>query len=93
LAEVTILRFRWDANNSAHCAARNVWDDDFEDALESGEWSLVPNKRGMAATHLFIFRNRSGRVITAPIVETGDPGVWRAISAWDAKPSEARRLR
>jgi hypothetical protein len=55
LAEVTILRFRWDANNSAHCAARNVWDDDFEDALESGEWSLVPNKRGMAATHLFIF--------------------------------------
>ena len=90
---VRIHDFEWDLDNEAHCAAHGVWAEDLGDALDSGEWAVAANKRGMAATHLFVGRNRAGRVVTAAIVETSTPAVWRPISAWPAKPHEAALLR
>jgi hypothetical protein len=88
-----IEEFDFDEDDLAHCAAYGVYPLDLYDALDSSEWVLIPNKRGMAGSHLFIGRTRSGRIITAPISETAEWGVWRPISAWPAKPSEARHLR
>jgi hypothetical protein len=90
---IEIEEFDFDEDNSAHCAAHGIYPEDLYDALDTGEWVAVPNKRGMAGSHLFIGRDRSGRIITAPIGETSEPGVWRPFSAWPAKPSEARHLR
>jgi len=90
---IHIVEFEFDADNFAHCAAHGVYPADLYDALESGDWVVIPNKRAMAGSHLFIGRARSGRIITAPIRETAHAGIWRPFSAWPAKPSEARHLR
>ncbi len=90
---IDIVEFEFDEDNFAHCAAHGVYPGDLYDALDSGEWVAIPNKRGMAGSHLFICRARSGRIITAAIRETAEPGVWRPFSAWPAKPAEARHLR
>jgi hypothetical protein len=53
---------------------------------------VVRNRRSGSADYLFIGRDRSGRCIASPIIETDEPGVWRPISAWRCKPAEERRL-
>ena len=90
---ITLVDFEFDEDNSAHCAAHGIYPPDLYDALDSGEWVTMPNRKGLAGSYLFIGRARSGRILAAPIRATGEPGVWRPVSAWPAKPSEARHLR
>jgi hypothetical protein len=89
---VVVERFEWDMDNTAHCAMHGVWPQDLEDALLIGEYVVVRNRRSGSADYLFIGRDRSGRCIASPIIETDEPGVWRPISAWRCKPAEERRL-
>ena len=51
------------------------------------------NRRNRAAEYLFIGRDNSGRCITVPILPADEPEVWRAVTAWYCKPSEAAKLR
>ncbi len=87
-----IRGFRWDSQNEAHCAAHGVWPDDLEWILAEGEYVLIRNRKGMAASHLLVGRRRDGAPITAAIRETSTPGIWRPVSAWFSKPREAALL-
>lgn len=59
----------------------------------SGRYIVTPDRRDRAASHLLIGRDDQGRCLVAPIVGTDDPAVWRVITAWSCKPSEAAFLR
>jgi uncharacterized DUF497 family protein len=93
MPEVDVESFEWDDGNTAHCAAHGVWPEDLEDALFSGEYVVVRNRKTGTAPYLFIGRDRSGRCVAAPIVQATETGVWRPISAWPCKPAEEARLR
>jgi uncharacterized DUF497 family protein len=51
------------------------------------------NRKGRVAEYFLIGRDNNGRCIAIPIVGTDDPYVWRPITAWYCKPSEAAKLR
>jgi hypothetical protein len=54
---------------------------------------ITVNRKGRPASHLAIGRDNQGRCITAPILPTSDPGIWRPVTAWPCKPGEAAKLR
>lgn len=63
------------------------------DAVLPGRSIIVRNRRNRAAPYVLIGRDDQGRCLTIPIVPTEDPLVWRAITAWYCKPSDAAKLR
>jgi hypothetical protein len=62
-------------------------------AVRDNDHVVVRNRKGRVAEHVVIGRDDSGRCIAAPIVPTHDPYVWRPVTAWYCKPSEAAKLR
>jgi hypothetical protein len=62
-------------------------------AVLDGKWAVMRNRRGRAADYLLIGRDEQGRCLTLAIVSTDDPLVWRVITVWYCKRSEAAKLR
>jgi hypothetical protein len=89
---IEIAAFDWDEDNEPHCTAHGVWPDDLEDARMSGQYTVVRNRKGRTASHLFIGRDRSGRCITAAILAKSSHDTWRPISAWPCKRQEEQVL-
>jgi hypothetical protein len=67
--------------------------DDQVYAVLNHEWITTRNRRQRATSHLLIGTDNQGRCLTIPIVATEDPVIWRPITAWYCKPSEATILR
>jgi hypothetical protein len=63
------------------------------EAVLLGRHVVIRNRSERAAPYLLIGRDEQGQCLTAPIVPTDDPLVWRVITAWYCKPSEAAKLR
>ena len=59
----------------------------------SRRWVAVRNRYGRAAPYLLIGRDDQGRCLAMPIIPTDDPLVWRVITGWYCKRSEATKLR
>ena len=59
----------------------------------SRRWVTTRNHAHRAAPYLLIGRDDHGRCLTMPIVPTDHPLVWRVITGWECKPSEAAKLR
>ena len=55
--------------------------------------AVTRNRRGRTADYLLIGRDEQGRCLTLAIVSTDDPLLWRVITGWYCKPSEAAKLR
>jgi hypothetical protein len=55
-------------------------------------FTIVRNRGDRRASHLVIGRDNSGQCIAIPIEATQDPHVWRPVTAWRCKISEAARL-
>ena len=53
---------------------------------------VVPNRRRRRAQYLIVGRDNGGTSITIPIQPTGDPLVWRPVTAWPSKDHERQRL-
>ena len=53
---------------------------------------VVPNRKNRRALYLIIGRDVSGQCITIPVESTYDPVLWRPVTAWLCKASEAARL-
>lgn len=53
---------------------------------------VVPNRRRRRARYLIVGRDNGGASITIPIQPTGDPLVWRPVTAWPSKDHERQRL-
>jgi hypothetical protein len=58
-----------------------------------GRVVVTRNRAGRTAPFVLIGRDEHGRCLTLPIVPTDQWGVWRVITGWPRKPSEAARLR
>ncbi len=63
------------------------------DAILDSRYLVAANRDQRAASHRLIGYNAHGQCICAPIVETHDPHIWRVITAWYCKKSEAALLR
>jgi hypothetical protein len=59
----------------------------------SRRWVVIRNRAERAAPYVLIGRDEQGRCLAIPIVPTDDQMVWRPITAWYCKPSEAAKLR
>ncbi len=62
-------------------------------AVLDREWVVTPNRGGRAASHILYGTDNQGQCIAMPIARTEVPGVWRPITAWYCKKSEAAILR
>jgi hypothetical protein len=54
---------------------------------------VIHNRKSRTASHILLGFDHQGQCIAAPIVPTDDPLIWRPITAWYCKPSEAAILR
>lgn len=78
-------------------ADRHMWERhgiDSERLLEviRGNYIVVRNRAQRAASHLLIGEDAQRRCLTAPILPTDDPRIWRPLTAWPCKKSEAAQL-
>lgn len=55
-------------------------------------YRIKRNRGGRRASHLLVGRDRQGRCLAIPIEATNEPGVWRPVTAWRCKHSEAAWL-
>jgi hypothetical protein len=55
-------------------------------------WIVIGNRAERAAPYILLGRDHQGRCLASPIVPTYD-GIWRPVTAWYGKRSEAARLR
>ena len=72
-----IEAFEWDENNETKIARRI----DPAEMLENPH-TIIRNKNRRAGTYRLIGRSLGGRVITVVLVPTGQPEIWRPVSAW-----------
>ena len=63
------------------------------EAVLDRPWTVIRNRRGRAAPFVLIGRDEQSRCLAIPIAPTPDRLIWRPITAWRCKPSEAAKLR
>jgi uncharacterized DUF497 family protein len=92
MPQVTVAEFQFSER-----AAAKMWEHGIDFAQLSEVLNhprvAVRNRKNRAADYLLIGRDNSGRCITIPMLPTDDPYLWRPITAWYCKPSEAAKLR
>jgi hypothetical protein len=87
-----IFTFVIDDDNAAKFAAHGLEEERIVQVLD-GHPIILANRRNRRATHLVIGTDWGGRCIAIPIEPTSDPTVWRPVTAWPCKRSEALLLR
>jgi hypothetical protein len=92
MARVMILRFRITERAATKFWAHRITREQVVSMLQN-RWITTRNRKSQVSDYLLIGRDDSGRCITVPIMATEDPMVWRPITAWYCKPSEAAKLR
>lgn len=83
--------FLYDDENEEKFASHGLSVDQVDQVLDSG-FVVVPNRKGRRAPYLVIGVDHGGRCIAIPVEPTHDPVLWRPITAWPCKESEAARL-
>jgi hypothetical protein len=63
------------------------------DAVLDHFWTIIRNRANRAAPYVLLGSDHQGRCLAIPIAPTDDPVVWRPITAWYCKRSEAAKLR
>jgi hypothetical protein len=89
---ITIYDFDISEEAEEHIWRHHITRDQLSEVLDH-RWITIPNRKSRAANHVVIGRDNQGRCIAIPIVATDNPTIWRPITAWYCKPSEAARLR
>ena len=92
MARVSILELQFTDHAITSMFRRGIDPDDLP-AMLTTRHVVTRNRKGRAASHVLIGYDFQGRCIAAPIVPTHDPSVWRIITVWYCKPSEAAKLR
>ena len=62
-------------------------------AILFGHVVVTRNRPNRAAPFILIGRDEQGRCLAIPVAPTHDRLIWRVITAWYCKPSEAAKLR
>jgi hypothetical protein len=92
LARITILDFEFTAHAIDALGDWGIRPDDLYDLLTMRH-IVKRNRKDRAAAHILIGYDLQGRCLAAPITPTADPAVWRVITVWPCKPSDAAKLR
>jgi hypothetical protein len=91
MARIEILNFDITPEISAHMWEHRV-DVDHLYAVIVGHYIVRRNRATRTAPYLLIGEDDEGRCLAVPIVPTDDPTVWRPVTAWECKRSEADKL-
>ena len=86
-----IADFLIDDDNSEKFWSHSLTEEQVRQVLDNS-FTVVPNRKNRRASHLVIGRDWNGQCITIPVESTYDPIVWRPVTAWRCKASEAARL-
>jgi hypothetical protein len=86
-----VADFLFDHENEEEMAAHGLTPRRVIQVLEN-KHIVVPNRRRRRAQYLIVGRDNGGASITIPIQPTGDPLVWRPVTAWPSKDHERQRL-
>lgn len=92
MAQITVLELVFTDSGEDKLWSHGITTDPAQSVL-LGRVDILRNRVGRTAPFVLIDRDEQGRCLTLPIVPTDQPGVWRAITGWPCKPSEAARLR
>jgi len=90
-AMVQIRAFLFDDVNEAKLAAHGIRPEQLDQLLDE-EFVAFPNRKERRGLYLVIGRDWGGMCIAAPVEATHDRYLWRPITAWPCKDSEATRL-
>ena len=90
-AMVQIQAFVFDERNDEKITEHGIRLEQVVQLLD-GEFLVVPNRKARRAAYLVIGRDWGGTCIAVPIEPTHDPHIWRPVTAWPCKRSEANRL-
>ena len=93
MARIRVLAFIFTDHAISALNDWSILPDDLNDILASGDYVVTRNRRGRAATHILIGYDARRRCLAAPIAPTHDPTLWRVVTVWPCKPSEASRIR
>ena len=93
VATPRIADFAFDDVNEAKLDRHRLTPEQVEEVLRDDEHVVVRNRAGRRASHLVVGRDRHGRCLAIPVEPTGDPSVWRPVTAWECKESERVYLR
>ena len=92
VARISILDLRLTDHAASALDERGILPEDLY-AIIAGFYVVTRNRRGRAASNVLIGYDPHGRCLAAPIVPTDHSGVWRVITVWPCKSSEADMLR
>lgn len=86
-----ILGFAFDEENEDKFANHGLTAKSVRQVLDQ-PFAVAPNRKNRSAPYLVIGRDASGQCLCIPVIETHEPGIWRPVTAWQCKKSEAARL-
>lgn len=93
MARIDIARFIFRGRAIDKMWEHGVTPAQLDDILDTSSYVVERNRSDRAAPYILYGMDAQGRCIAAPIVPTADRLVWRVITAWYCKPSEAAKLR
>ena len=91
MVSMTIVEFVIDERAQDKMWAHGIDEAQLRAALQA-RYIVLRNRKRRAARRVFIGSDESGRCLVAPILPTNDPAIWRVVTAWYCKPSEAAKL-
>lgn len=91
MPQITVIDFDLDERVEDKMWEHGITPDQLYELLDHRHVALR-NRKNRVADYLFIGRDDGGRCITVPILPTHDPLLWRPVTAWPCKPSEAAAL-
>ena len=91
MPHITVEDFRFSHRADSKMREHGI---DFDQLFEifSHRHIVRRNRKGRAAEYFVIGRDNNGRCLAVPIMPTEDPLIWRPVTAWYCKPSEAAAL-
>ena len=92
LAQITVVAFVFSDVGEDKLWSHGITTDQAQSVL-LGRVVISRNRAGRSAPYVLIGRDEQGRCLTLPIVPADERGVWRVITGWPCKPSEAAKLR
>ena len=91
MSRLRVYDLLFDDENAAELGRHGVRAEEVLEILANGP-ILKRNRKGRRGAYLMIGLTDGGSCVSIPIEPTHDPEVWRPITAWPCKGSEAASL-
>ena len=91
MTRIRVLDLIFTAHAASALDDRGILPEDLYAILDT-RYVVTRNRRRRSASHVLIGYDLQGPCLAAPIAPTHDPGIWRVLTAWPCKPSEAAKL-